>query len=408
MSAESRPRELPLAGERVAFVGKLASLSRAEAKRLVEEAGGQTCRRSDSRASLIVIGQGSCPISRTGRLPRPLSRLGVERTGKLSARVIREEDWLDLLGLSERSESIRTRYALGEIAERTKIPAGRIRRWVRAGLLAPVETVRGVDRFEFPQIAAVRRLDELVRAGVEPRRLKRTLLRLRRWLPEAERSLVRLDLLDRRMTLRDDRGDLMNIDGQRLFDFADEGEPSSPRLSIVAFGDRDSNPDDTQRSDDQLRSDIEREFERACRLELQGKHEAAERAYQEWLAKYGPDPDVCFNLANVLRELGRLDGAIERYRQAIELDPEHAAAWLNLGIALADAGRCEESVAAAKRAVALDPDNVSALYSLADALDETECCAEAGECWRAYLRLDDASDFAEHARRRLKELGSSS
>lgn len=407
MSAETRPRELPLAGESVAFVGKLASLSRAEAKRLVAEAGGQICRRTDTTASLIVIGQRSCPISRSGRLPRPLSRMGVDRPGKLSPRVIREEDWLDLLGLSERSEAIRTRYALAEIAERTKIPAARIRRWVRAGLLAPVEIVRGVDRFEFPQIAAVRRLDALVRSGVEPRRLKRTLLRLRRWLPEAERALVRLDLLDRRMTLRDDRGDLMNIDGQRLFDFAEEGASSSPRLAIVAF-DRSFGSDENDRFDDRPTSDVEREFERACRLELQGNHDAAERAYQEWLANYGPDPDVCFNLANVLRELGRLEGAIERYSQAIELDPEHAAAWLNLGIALADAGRCEESVAAAKRAVALDPQNASALYSLADALDETECCEEAGECWRAYLRLDDASDFAEHARRRLKELGSAS
>ena len=175
MSAESKPRELPLAGERVAFVGKLASLSRAEAKRLVAEAGGRTCRRSDGRASLIVIGQGSCPISRTGRLPCPLSRLGAERASRLSARVVREEDWLDLLGLSERSESIRKHYALGEISQRTNIPAGRIRRWVRAGLLAPVETVRGVDLFDFPQIAAVRRLDELVHAGVDLKRLKRTL-----------------------------------------------------------------------------------------------------------------------------------------------------------------------------------------------------------------------------------------
>lgn len=405
MSAEKKPRSLPLAGERVAFVGKLASLSREEAKRLVVEAGGQICRRSDARVSIIVIGQGTCPISRTGRLPRPLSRIGVERPGKLAARVVREEDWLDLLGLSERSETIRTRYSLIEIAERTKIPAARIRRWIRAGLLAPVDTVRGVDRFEFPQIATVRRLDRLARAGVEVSRLKRTLLRLRRWLPEAERSLVRLDLLDRRITLRDDRGELMNIDGQRLFEFAEQGESASPRLSIVSFEARSARSDADDSAVDPPPWDVEQEFERACRLELDGRHDEAEQAYQAWLAKYGPDPDVCFNLANVLRELGRLDGAIERYRQAIELDPEHASAWLNLGIALADAGRCDESVAAAKRAVALAPEDAAALYSLADALDETDCCDEAGECWRAYLRLDDASDFAEHARQRLKELG---
>lgn len=270
-----------------------------------------------------------------------------------------------------------------------------------------METVRGVELFDFPQIAAVRRLDELVHAGVDLKRLKRTLSRLRRWLPEAERSLVRLDLLDPRMTLRDDHGELMDIDGQRLFDFAAEEDDSPPRLSIMAFDSASDDGGEPTEVGDRSAPEIEREFVRACRLEARGDHEAAERAYQEWLAKYGPDPDVCYNLANVLRELGRLEGAIERYRQAIELDPEHAAAWLNLGIALADAGRCDESVAAAKRAVSLDPDNAAALYSLADALDETECASEAGECWRAYLRLDDASDFAEHARRRLEELKSS-
>lgn len=406
MSAESKPRELPLAGERVAFVGRLASLSRAEAKQLVAEAGGRICRRTDGRASLIVLGQASCPISRTGRLPCPLSRLGAERAGRLSARVIREVDWLDLLGLSERSESIRKHYSLAELSERTRIPAGRIRRWVRAGLLAPVETVRGVELFDFPQIAAVRRLEELVRAGVDVNRLKRTLSRLRRWLPEAERALVRIDSLDRRMTVRDDRGELTDIDGQRLFDFAEEDDASPPRLTIMAFDPAGDEAEDEGVSAPSGSVDIEREFARACRLESQGDHEAAERAYRDWLAKYGPDPDACYNLGNVLRELGRLDGAIERYRQAIELDPEHSAAWLNLGIALADAGRCEESVTAAKRAVTLDPGNAAALYSLADALDETECASEAGECWRAYLRLDDASEFAKHARQRLEELGS--
>lgn len=392
MSAESRSRELPLAGERVAFVGRLASVSRDEAKRLVEAAGGRICGRRRSAATLIVIGQGSWPVSRSGGLPRRLALAESLRRSGSFARVLREADWLDVLDLSERGESIRRRYSLPEIAERTGIPASRIRRWVRAGLVAPVETLRGGERFEFWQIAAVRRLDELVRSGVDPRRLKRTMSRLRRWLPEAERALARLDLLDQRLTLRDDQGELIDIDGQRLFDFAGEEEAHPTELSLLAF--------------DESRPSIEAEFERACSLEREGSYVAAEGAYRDWLVKYGPDPDVCFNLANVLRELGRNEAAIERYRQAIELDPEYAAAWLNLGIALADEGRCEESVEAARRAVAIDPEDGSALYSLADALDDTNCAAEAADCWRAYLRVDEDSEYAAHARSRLETIES--
>ena len=45
-----------------------------------------------------------------------------------------------------------------------------------------------------------------------------------------------------------------------------------------------------------------------------------------------PDsPEIHYNLANALRDLGRLNDAVASYRQALRLKPEHLKAYNNLG-----------------------------------------------------------------------------
>ncbi|RQS98946.1 tetratricopeptide repeat protein, partial [Burkholderia contaminans] len=50
-----------------------------------------------------------------------------------------------------------------------------------------------------------------------------------------------------------------------------------------------------------------------------------------------PDASYFNNLGNMLRESGRLDDAIERYRRAVALRPDYPEAHNNLGNALRDA-----------------------------------------------------------------------
>jgi Flp pilus assembly protein TadD len=72
---------------------------------------------------------------------------------------------------------------------------------------------------------------------------------------------------------------------------------------------------------------------------------------------------------------------------------------------LAELGRCDEAVAALRRTLSLDPRNARAHYNLADLLDECGRSGEAAPHWRAYLRLDQTSQWAAYARGRLAGVG---
>ncbi len=85
---------------------------------------------------------------------------------------------------------------------------------------------------------------------------------------------------------------------------------------------------------------------------------------------------------------GDHDGAIQKYREALALDPNFADAWEGLSMALADKEMWAEAIEAAKKVVELDPDeqlgytNVSRIYQRAGNVPEAEA-------WAAKARLLD-------------------
>ena len=378
-----------LAGKCVAVTGRLASLERSEAARLIESAGGEYAPRVTGRCDLLVVGQQGWPLRKDGRLTRNLSRARALRRAGAEIEILREDEFLERLGLSELGSGIRRRYTLEELCRLCQLPAGRVRSWIRSGLLEPAEVVRSVPCFTFQQVTAVRTLDEIVRAGVTVPRLRRSLEQLRAWMPEAEDALARIDLLEGRgrVVVRSADGRLMESSGQQLFEFGEGAREPALRLERSP---RSSTPIGA----DEL-------FERALELEETGKHGAAADAYGEWLMQFGPDAVVCFNLANALYASGRREAAIERYRQAVEIDPDYVEAWSNMGSVLAEIGRKDEAVSAFQQALRTDPAYGNALYNLADTLDELGRQDEARGYWQAYLRQDVGSPWSEYARARL-------
>jgi tetratricopeptide (TPR) repeat protein len=60
----------------------------------------------------------------------------------------------------------------------------------------------------------------------------------------------------------------------------------------------------------------------------------------------------------------KLDGAIENYRKALEIDPNYQDALHGVGMALFNSGRVDEAIATAKKLIEIDKDDILAHTSL--------------------------------------------
>jgi tetratricopeptide (TPR) repeat protein len=104
-----------------------------------------------------------------------------------------------------------------------------------------------------------------------------------------------------------------------------------------------------------------------------GRASEAESAYRRALDLRPGDPEILWNLGNVLTRAGRYPEAIAAYEDVLQSDPGHARAWRNLGIARERSGQRALAREAYARAVDLDPDDERAFQLYFQA------CAGAGD-----------------------------
>ncbi|HXA09195.1 MAG TPA: tetratricopeptide repeat protein [Chthoniobacterales bacterium] len=64
-----------------------------------------------------------------------------------------------------------------------------------------------------------------------------------------------------------------------------------------------------------------------------------------------------FDDANGDLAIGELEGAVEKYRRCVALDPQFVDGWHALGMALMKLGRFPEAIEAGKRTVELKPND---------------------------------------------------
>ncbi len=397
-----------LAGQCIAFTGRLASMSRRVAVETVERNGGSVTPTVNQQTTLLVIGREGWPLKPDGRLTRKLQRARRLQQKKHAIEVVPEERFLRLVELQPLEEQVRRMYTTAELTDLLDVPRSQIEAWQRNGYIVPAEHRDGMPCFDFRQVTAGRALRALLAAGVPARRLLRSIRQLRSWLSDdapAGDLVTGLIHFGNRFLVRTERGSLAETTGQLVFEFpdnnSDRSHPGSGDLRSIAVarsGDRPQLPSSVPWSTGACGDEL---FEDAVRLEEEGQLEEAAQRYRQLLRDEGPDADVCFNLANVLQRLGETQAAIERLHEAVAIDPEHADAWNNLGNLLADKNRLDEALDAYRRAVAVEPDYADALYGLADVLEQLGRLDEARVHWRTYLQNEPAGECADYARSRL-------
>lgn len=91
-----------------------------------------------------------------------------------------------------------------------------------------------------------------------------------------------------------------------------------------------------------------------------------------------PDARAIYKEGFVRFAEDRIDEAIAKYREALEIDPKLAIAWNGLSMALRQQGDLDGAIAAAQRLVELEPEdplshtNLSILYQRKGMIAEAE------------------------------------
>jgi tetratricopeptide (TPR) repeat protein len=393
-----------LQSKRVAFVGKLASMSKRAAGRLAREHGAVVIDKPGPSVDLIVVGEEGCP---------PLAAMDQDEWFGPSVQEAIEHNTMELItetqlwqriGLVEAEQEIHRLYTPAMLAELAGVDLAVIRRWHRRGLIQPVREVRKLAYFDFQDVATAKGLAKLLASGISPTAIERKLQGLRRFLPGVERPLAQLSVIvqGKEILLRQGDG-LVEPGGQLRFDFQATGFDAAPgepwpadepdSRPVVSFLDR-SGPADPARSPREL-----------CRmaetLEEAGDLAGAAEMYRAAMAAGGPSAEICFRVAELLYRLGELGGARERYYMAIELDEDYVEARANLGCVLAEGGQFDLALAAFGGALACHPDYADVHYHMARLLEELGRAGEASGHWRAFLDLAPDSPWADEARGRL-------
>ncbi|MEQ8789862.1 MAG: MerR family transcriptional regulator [Pirellulaceae bacterium] len=391
---------LPLAGKRVAFVGKLGGMTRREAQALVRGQGGVAVDAHKVDIDLVVLGAEELPLGEHDELLDDAMRQAAAE-GRLE--IITETQLWQRLGLVESEQHVRRLYTPAMLAELLGVSVATIRRWHRRGLIVPSREVHRLPYFDFQEVSTAQRLAQLVAAGASPAAIEKKLEELARYVPDVERPLAQLSVIveGKQFLLRQGEG-LIEPGGQLRIDFealehppADADESVSP--PTVSFEEALGLQVDLATPEELL------EF--AIAAEEDGRIEYAAELLRALLAAEGPQPDICFQLAELLYRLGDLGAARERYYIAIELDDEFVEARNNLGCVLAEEGQSELAAAAFQGALTCHADYPDAHYHLARTLDELDRAGEAEHHWQQFLKLAPNSPWADEARDRLGAAG---
>ncbi|MFG0332304.1 MAG: MerR family transcriptional regulator, partial [Maioricimonas sp. JB049] len=217
-----------LQGERVSFTGTLASMTHAKAAELVGEHGGTATDHVSRQTTMLVVGEEGWPLDDDGQPSLKIRQAERWIDEGVPLRIVNESDWLHLIGLTERCDEIHRLYTPAMLSSLLGISVHLVRTWERCGLIRPVRKIYRLPYFDFAEVNCVRRLNDLLEAGVSRRELESSLRSLPSVRRGDERPLEQLDLLVRNahIVVRDHHGLIVPTSGQRLLDFAipDEAE----------------------------------------------------------------------------------------------------------------------------------------------------------------------------------------
>jgi len=282
----------------VAFTGRLACMTRAQAFAVVRERGGTPSQAVTKRTKLLIVGELGWPLLDDGR---PSNKL--RRATAYGISVTSERRFLEWIGRAV-PDSVHMTYSADQLATLSKLYSDTIRELAQLSLLDE----RG-GHFSFRDLASARQIAKLLADGVRLSEIIRAVSQIRKWLPDVGLANVRLHAGPHYSLEVEQPGGRTDRNGQ----------------FVLAVDRSQSSPDDL--------------FEQARSAEEAGDIPEAERLYRILIKSDPTDSSAPFNLGNMLRAAGRNAEAEAALRAATRVDPTFADAWYNLGDLLDEQGR---------------------------------------------------------------------
>ncbi len=287
-----------------------------------------------------------------------------------------------------------TTFTIRALQEMLGLSRGVIASLVASGFVTPGRGPRNEYRFTFQDVVLLRTAVELQAARIPPRKILSALKKLRSTLPdEVPLSGLRISAVGSDVTVRDGRSQWHADTGQLVMDFEvapDRGTVTlfkrpSPVASIapaVGVGKKER----ARPFAAPLREDVTAVFSRGEALEASDPA-AAEAAYRRVIEVDPDHADAYLNLGALLCEGRRCREAVALYDQALSRHPGEALLHFNRAIALEDQGRNADALASYHESLRLEPDLADAHYNAARLHEQLGDAKQAVRHFSAYRRL---------------------
>lgn len=279
-------------------------------------------------------------------------------------------------------------YQRAEVRRMLHLSERQLRSWERLGL------VPAADTYSFRDLIALRTIAELRARRIPLRKIGRALQSLKQRLSEVRDPLAELKIFSdgRNIAVRVAGQNMEALTGQILFDF-----DTSELASVQSLP---SQPPPPPRA-----RDSEAWFQKGLFLEETGA--PIEEAVEAYLQAVECNPQAAgalVNLGTIRYRLRQFKEAEDYYNSALEADPNYSLAHFNLGNLYDERGDLPKAHRCYEAALRINPRYGDAHFNLALLCERRGDVLRAVHHWKAYLKIDNASSWADIARRQLEKL----
>lgn len=305
-------------------------------------------------------------------------------------------------------------YSIRDVSRILVVQESRLRYWMQIGFVGPTVRKGGRFYFTFCDLVAVKSAKDLLATGMSLQKVRKNVEALRKALPEDTHPATRMRVCcdgETIVALADDVA-FQPIGGQVVmaFNLPTFGEHVAQVLAMPRVTPGVTNEDGTPKPVEDNPTEANggttayRYFVEACAAEDRGDSQTAEHLFRQAIDLEPNMAAALTNLGNLVYRKAELAEARGFYERALEHDPVQPEARYNLANLLEDLGETELAIAELRKVCAAAPEFADAHYNLGIMLAQVGGHAQARHHLERYLELDTASDWAGHARTFLDQI----